>query len=217
MAQEKKNLSDAGEIGRIAREQYQLVSPGQQAYEVLPPSGATAAGTPYAGDPGLGRPGHTVRDAGAPAGRRHHDDDHGAACRAAPARTAAATTPARRRHGRLRLPHAARARILALNPRGRRAAARGRRRCGGARCSAGSREASSPSWSGADGRPVVIANEPFLRDGTPMPTRYWLVDPELRALVGRLEAAGGVREAEAQVDAERWPTATAATRRSVMP
>jgi cell division protein FtsB len=52
LAQENKNLSDAGEIGRIAREQYQLVSPGQQAYEVLPPSGAATAGTPYAGDPG---------------------------------------------------------------------------------------------------------------------------------------------------------------------
>jgi hypothetical protein len=52
-----------------------------------------------------------------------------------------------------------------------------------------------------DGSPVVIANEPFLRDGTPMPTRYWLVDPDLRTLVGRLEAAGGVREAEAEVDA----------------
>jgi cell division protein FtsB len=56
LAQEKKNLSDAGEIGRIAREQDQLVSPGQQAYEVLPPSGAAAAGTPYAGDPGLDGP-----------------------------------------------------------------------------------------------------------------------------------------------------------------
>ncbi len=56
LAQENKNLSDAGEIGRIAREQYQLVSPGQQAYEVLPPSGATAAGTPYAGDPGSDGP-----------------------------------------------------------------------------------------------------------------------------------------------------------------
>ena len=56
LAQEKKNLSDAGEIGRIAREQYQLVSPGQQAYEVLPPSGATSAGTPYAGDPGSAGP-----------------------------------------------------------------------------------------------------------------------------------------------------------------
>ena len=52
-----------------------------------------------------------------------------------------------------------------------------------------------------DGSPVVIANEPFLRDGTPMPTRYWLVDPDLRSRVGRLEAAGGVREAEAEVDA----------------
>jgi cell division protein FtsB len=52
LAQEKKNLSDAGEIGRIAREQYQLVDPGQRAFEVLPPSGAAAAGTPYAGDPG---------------------------------------------------------------------------------------------------------------------------------------------------------------------
>ena len=52
LAQEKKSLSDAGEIGRIAREQYQLVSPGQQAYEVLPPSGAAATGTPYSGDPG---------------------------------------------------------------------------------------------------------------------------------------------------------------------
>jgi cell division protein FtsB len=52
LAQEKKNLSDAGEIGRIAREQYQFVDPGQRAYEVLPPSGAAAAGNPYAGDPG---------------------------------------------------------------------------------------------------------------------------------------------------------------------
>jgi uncharacterized protein len=53
---------------------------------------------------------------------------------------------------------------------------------------------------GDGGRPVVIANEPFLRDGTPMPTRYWLVDPTLRVLVGRVEAAGGVREAGTQVD-----------------
>ena len=52
-----------------------------------------------------------------------------------------------------------------------------------------------------EGVPMVIENEPFLRDGTPMPTRYWLVDPELRAQVGRLEASGGVREAERDVDA----------------
>jgi hypothetical protein len=33
-----------------------------------------------------------------------------------------------------------------------------------------------------------------------MPTRYWLVDPDLRLAVSRLEAAGGVRRAEADVD-----------------
>jgi len=55
---------------------------------------------------------------------------------------------------------------------------------------------------GPGGAPMVIANEPFLRDGTPMPTRYWLVDPGLRAEVGRLEAAGGVKEAEAAVHPE---------------
>ena len=56
LAQEKKNLSDSGEIGRIAREQYQLVSPGQQAYQVLPPTGSGATSTPYAGDPGATGP-----------------------------------------------------------------------------------------------------------------------------------------------------------------
>ncbi len=53
LAQEKKNLSDAGEIGRIAREQYQLVSPGQQAYEVLPPSGAANCRHPVRRRPGF--------------------------------------------------------------------------------------------------------------------------------------------------------------------
>ena len=52
----------------------------------------------------------------------------------------------------------------------------------------------------ADGNPVVIRNAPFLRDGTPMPTRYWLCDPALRQAVARLESGGGVRAAEAAVD-----------------
>ena len=52
-----------------------------------------------------------------------------------------------------------------------------------------------------DGRPVVIANAPLLDDGTPMPTRYWLVDAELRRRVAQLEGDGGVRAAEAAVDA----------------
>jgi cell division protein FtsB len=56
LSQETKNLSDDSEIGRIAREQYQLVTPGQQAYEVLPPAGSSASGTPLAGDPGSTAP-----------------------------------------------------------------------------------------------------------------------------------------------------------------
>jgi len=54
-----------------------------------------------------------------------------------------------------------------------------------------------------DGTPAVIANAPFLSDGTPMPTRYWLCDPHLREVVSRLESTGGVRAAEAAVPAER--------------
>jgi hypothetical protein len=61
-----------------------------------------------------------------------------------------------------------------------------------------------------EGAPVVIRNAPFLRDGTPMPTRYWLVDPALRASVSRLEASGGVRAAEAAVDPEELAAAHAA-------
>ena len=52
------------------------------------------------------------------------------------------------------------------------------------------------------GDPVVIRNAPVLRDGRPMPTRWWLVGAEVRAAVGRLEAGGGVKEAEAAVDPE---------------
>ncbi|HKA04743.1 MAG TPA: DUF501 domain-containing protein [Acidimicrobiales bacterium] len=52
----------------------------------------------------------------------------------------------------------------------------------------------------ASGSPVVIRNAPLLDDGTPMPTRYWLVGRAEVAAVSRLEAAGGVRAAEAAVD-----------------
>jgi uncharacterized protein len=50
------------------------------------------------------------------------------------------------------------------------------------------------------GEPVVIRNSPLLDDGTPMPTRYWLVDDDLRRAVSTLEAGGGVRAAEAAID-----------------
>lgn len=51
----------------------------------------------------------------------------------------------------------------------------------------------------ADGRPMVIRNAPFLFDGTPMPTLFWLCDPELNRHVSRLEANGGVRQAQQDV------------------
>ncbi len=50
------------------------------------------------------------------------------------------------------------------------------------------------------GDPVVIRNAPLLDDGTPMPTRYWLVGREARLAVDRLESSGGVRVAESAID-----------------
>ena len=52
----------------------------------------------------------------------------------------------------------------------------------------------------ADGAPVVLRNAPLLDDGTPMPTRYWLVGPSEVHAVSRLESTGGVREAESAID-----------------
>jgi hypothetical protein len=51
----------------------------------------------------------------------------------------------------------------------------------------------------AAGDPVVLRNAPLLDDGTPMPTRYWLVGVTESRAVGQLEAAGGVRQAEAAI------------------
>ncbi|MBI2170061.1 MAG: DUF501 domain-containing protein [Actinobacteria bacterium] len=62
----------------------------------------------------------------------------------------------------------------------------------------------------ATGAPMVIRNAPLLDDGTPMPTRYWLVDPELSLAIARLEAEGGVRVAEASVDPDALAAAHAA-------
>ncbi len=73
---------------------------------------------------------------------------------------------------------------------------------------------------GEGGIPAVIANDPFLDDGTPMPTRYWLVDPALVTAVSRLESAGGVQQAEAEIDPEAVAAAHrryAAERDSLVP
>ena len=50
------------------------------------------------------------------------------------------------------------------------------------------------------GAPVVLRNAPLLDDGTPMPTRYWLVGASEVTAVSRLEAGGGVKQAEAAID-----------------
>jgi hypothetical protein len=52
------------------------------------------------------------------------------------------------------------------------------------------------------GDPIVVRNAPFLDDGTPMPTRYYLVGAALVRAVSRLEAAGGVRDAERSIAPE---------------
>jgi hypothetical protein len=52
----------------------------------------------------------------------------------------------------------------------------------------------------ADGLPAVIMNAPFLDDGTPMPTLYWLTGADLIKRIGHLESTGGVDQAEAEVD-----------------
>ena len=60
-----------------------------------------------------------------------------------------------------------------------------------------------------DGTPVVIRNAPLLDDGTPMPTRYWLVGPVEREAVSRIEADGGVRAAGAEIDPDELAAAHA--------
>lgn len=50
------------------------------------------------------------------------------------------------------------------------------------------------------GDPVVLRNAPLLDDGTPMPTRYWLIAPAEIKRIGHLESTGGVDAAEAAVD-----------------
>ena len=58
-----------------------------------------------------------------------------------------------------------------------------------------------------DGTPLVIRNAPILDDGRPMPTRFWLLASDVRDAVGRLEAAGGVDQAEAEIDPDELEAA----------
>lgn len=51
MHREAKQLQTPSALSRIAQQQYGLVSPGEQAYQVLPPSGTAGAGGPLATGP----------------------------------------------------------------------------------------------------------------------------------------------------------------------
>ena len=170
------------------------MSPGQQAYEVLPPSGATADRHAVRRGPRVGRPVDPVGDAGAPAGWR--DDHH---CRRADAH--AASHPAARRRRR-----AASSRAW-CTPSNSGVDARGEPAPGTRRSDAEAvARAPRPEPGGAftvvvrgdDGTPGGHRQRALPPRRHPMPTGTGSVDPELRTVVGRLEAAGGVREAEAR-------------------
>lgn len=60
--------------------------------------------------------------------------------------------------------------------------------------------------------PIVIGVPPILDDGTPFPTSHWLVCPLATIRLSRLEADGGVKDADARIAAdpdlaERWGAA----------
>ena len=72
----------------------------------------------------------------------------------------------------------------------------------------------------ATGEPVVLCNAPLLRDGTPMPTLFWLCGSHEVTVVSRLEADGAVDEVEAEIGLDAMAAihdAYAAARESHMP
>jgi uncharacterized protein len=52
------------------------------------------------------------------------------------------------------------------------------------------------------GLPVVTRVPPFLDDGTPFPTTYWLSCPLATRRIGRIESAGGVQAMERRANAD---------------
>lgn len=49
------------------------------------------------------------------------------------------------------------------------------------------------------GLPVVTLVPPILDDGTPFPTTHWLTCPLATVRIARIEAAGGVKDADADI------------------
>ena len=60
-----------------------------------------------------------------------------------------------------------------------------------------------------NGEPLVLRNAPLMHNDRPMPTLYWLAGKKALRDVSRLEASGGVRAAEAEVDATELAAAHA--------
>ena len=52
------------------------------------------------------------------------------------------------------------------------------------------------------GLPVVAEVPPLLDTGEPFPTRYWLTCPLAHRRIARMEAKGGVREAQDRIDSD---------------
>ena len=52
------------------------------------------------------------------------------------------------------------------------------------------------------GLPIVVEVPPILDTGEPFPTRYWLTCPLAHRRIARLEALGGVRKAQAKIEAD---------------
>lgn len=52
------------------------------------------------------------------------------------------------------------------------------------------------------GQALVIENAPFFYDGTPMPTRFWLLESELFNKVSKLESAGAIKQVQEEINIE---------------
>ena len=71
-----------------------------------------------------------------------------------------------------------------------------------------------------DRSPVVVANAPLFENGRPMPTRFWLCDPDLVHAISQLESDGGVKQAGRDVDPaalKRTHALAAAERDALLP
>lgn len=53
-----------------------------------------------------------------------------------------------------------------------------------------------------DSNPLVIENAPFFYDGTPMPTRFWLLPGVTYVAVSKLESAGGIKQVQDEISLE---------------